>query len=124
MTKWGMTIVAAGLSMMVSVPEAQATKEKLTALKHSKVAALKSAKLTGGFSYSSKHFGKKGWGKKPIGGSSSGSSGSTGGWSSTGGSGGHSSSGGPTPVPEPGMFGLMGLGLGALAVRRVRRRRA
>lgn len=47
---------------------------------------------------------------------------STGGDSSTGGSsGGGSSSGGAVPVPEPGMFGLFGLGVGGLILWRRRR---
>ena len=50
---------------------------------------------------------------------------STGGDSSTGGSsGGGSSSGGAVPVPEPGMFGLFGLGVGGLILwRRPRAKR-
>jgi hypothetical protein len=65
------------------------------------------------YSYSSKGYGSPGWGKTPCC-----TSGSSGGGSSS------SSGGTPTPVPEPGMIGLMGLGLGALAFGRRLRRRA
>lgn len=51
----------------------------------------------------------------PTGGSS------TGGDSSSGGSSGGGSSGGAVPVPEPGMFGLFGLGVGGLILWRRRR---
>ncbi|WP_414713307.1 choice-of-anchor A family protein [Sphingopyxis sp.] len=59
---------------------------------------------------------KGGYVTPPTGGTSTGGDSSTGGSSSGG-----SSSGGAVPVPEPGMFGLFGLGVGGLILWRRRR---
>ncbi|WP_447755760.1 choice-of-anchor A family protein [Sphingopyxis fribergensis] len=62
---------------------------------------------------------KGGYVTPPSGGTSTGGDSSTGGGTSSGGDG--SSSGGAVPVPEPGMFGLFGLGVGGLILWRRRR---
>ena len=62
-------------------------------------------------------------GEMHIGTYAGGNIGSSGGSSSGGSSGGSSSGGDPVPVPEPGMFGLFGLGVGGLILWRRRRAR-
>jgi choice-of-anchor A domain-containing protein len=62
---------------------------------------------------------KGGYVTPPSGGTSTGGDSSTGGGTSSGGDG--SPGGGAVPVPEPGMFGLFGLGVGGLILWRRRR---
>ncbi|WP_260397603.1 choice-of-anchor A family protein [Sphingopyxis sp. JAI128] len=62
---------------------------------------------------------KGGYVTPPSGGTSTGGDSSTGGGTSSGGGG--TSSGGAVPVPEPGMFGLFGLGVAGLILWRRRR---